>query len=170
MQFQIPQFIETEDKIIGPFSLRQFAYIGTGGALSLMLYFLIATWLWMIITIVVVGGSVALALMKVNGKSLPQVALSAISYFWKPKIYVWQPEHPSLAKSESAMQATAGSGFSVESILSGMALKNAFDKMQVGTTASKEVGKRTLDRLKDRYTIFQKIAGDRQAARRVDYR
>ena len=31
MQFQVPQFIEIEDKIIGPFTVKQFIYL-VGGA------------------------------------------------------------------------------------------------------------------------------------------
>lgn len=170
MQFQIPQFIETEDKIVGPLSIRQFIYIGVAGAISMALYFILNAWLWAIISIVLVGASIAFATVKVNGKQLPLILLSAFSYFWKPKTYVWQTEHPSLQKSEAALASTAGSGLSLESILSGMALKSALDKVQVGTSASKEAGKRTLDRLKERYQVFRGIAGDRQAARRIDYR
>ena len=34
MQFQVPQFIETEDKVVGPLTLRQFMYIAGAGAAS----------------------------------------------------------------------------------------------------------------------------------------
>ena len=37
MQYQVPQFIETEDKVVGPFSLRQFAYVGAAATKSVVL-------------------------------------------------------------------------------------------------------------------------------------
>ena len=30
MKFQVPQFIETEEKIIGPFTVKQFIFIAIG--------------------------------------------------------------------------------------------------------------------------------------------
>lgn len=35
MQFPVPQFIDIEDKIIGPFGLKQFGFIFTGGLIIL---------------------------------------------------------------------------------------------------------------------------------------
>ena len=34
MQFQTPQFIETENKIIGPLTLKQFFYLAVGFGVS----------------------------------------------------------------------------------------------------------------------------------------
>ena len=48
MQFQVPQFIETEDKIVGPLTLRQFLYIGAAGLLSFLLFFVLKIWFWFI--------------------------------------------------------------------------------------------------------------------------
>ena len=67
MQFQVPQFIETEDKIVGPFTLRQFMYVAGAGLGSAILYFTVATWLWLILTIVLLGGAVGVAFIKVGG-------------------------------------------------------------------------------------------------------
>ena len=53
MQFQIPQFIETEDKIAGPLSLRQLGYFIAAGFISFMCYWVFATWLWFLITMIV---------------------------------------------------------------------------------------------------------------------
>ena len=39
MQFQVPQFIDVENKIIGPLSLRQFLYLAGAGLISFMLFF-----------------------------------------------------------------------------------------------------------------------------------
>lgn len=38
MQFQVPQYIEVEDKIVGPLSLKQFTYIAGAGGISYMIF------------------------------------------------------------------------------------------------------------------------------------
>jgi len=49
MQFNIPQFIEIKDKIIGPLTMRQFLYILAGiGALA-ALWFFAELWLFLIV-------------------------------------------------------------------------------------------------------------------------
>ena len=38
MQFQVPQFIEVEDKIVGPLTFKQFIYLAGGGGVIAILY------------------------------------------------------------------------------------------------------------------------------------
>ena len=38
MQFPVPQFIDIEDKIIGPFTLKQFGFIFCGGLLDVLFF------------------------------------------------------------------------------------------------------------------------------------
>ena len=38
MRFQVPQFIEVEDKIFGPLTLKQFIYVFGGGGLCFVFY------------------------------------------------------------------------------------------------------------------------------------
>jgi len=45
MQFNVPQFIETEDKLIGPFTLKQFLYLAAGGALLVFAWYFLRLWL-----------------------------------------------------------------------------------------------------------------------------
>jgi len=164
MQFQVPQFIETEDKIIGPFTLRQFLYLAAGGGASFTLYFLVETWLWAFLSLFFVGGSIALAFIKVNGRTLPALLFSAFSFYWKPQTYVWRSEGRE-AKKEEAIRSLG-----LEDLVSGLLLKNAWRDLQTGTkTVSKEAVKK-VRAAQERYQIFQRISGERQAARRIDYR
>ncbi len=168
MQFQVPQFIETEDKIVGPLSLRQFVYVVIAVGISVMFYFLLHAWAWILLSLPVLGGGFAFAFVKVNGRPFAQLVNSALSFYWKPQKYVWQAENPGLQKTEEAMRPLSG-GLSLENILSGLALKSAWREVQVGTKASAENASRTMNRLRERYEVVQKISGERQAAKRVDY-
>lgn len=170
MQFQIPQFIETEDKIVGPLTIRQFLYVGGAAGLSIILYFTAALWLWFILSVFLVTGGVSLAFVRVNGQPLMKIAASALNFYWRPQIYLWQPERPELPKNESTMRSLAGEGFSWERIVAGLSLKKAEEQVLTGTRAAHERGLRLFSQAKERYEIVRGVGGERQAARRVDYR
>jgi len=82
MQYQVPQFIEVEDKIFGPLTLRQFIYIAGGAGLSLIFAF--------IPIIIVMAFSLALAFYKINNKPFIGVVESAFKYFTSAKLYIWK--------------------------------------------------------------------------------
>ncbi|RJQ28723.1 PrgI family protein [Candidatus Parcubacteria bacterium] len=159
MQFQVPQFVDVEDTIVGPLTLRQFIYVAVAGGLSALLYFSVELWLWAILSIFFFGIAAALAFVKVNGRPIPRILLSAIQFYWKPQAYRWLPEH------EAVRQATGEKKISLEEIISGFALKSVWRKVQTGSRLKKPPRE-----LKERYEIFRKLSGERRAARRVDYR
>jgi hypothetical protein len=45
MRFQVPQFIEVEDKIFGPLTVKQFIYLAGGAGLVFILYHFLPTWI-----------------------------------------------------------------------------------------------------------------------------
>jgi hypothetical protein len=90
MQFQVPQFIDVEDRIFGPLTLRQFLYLAAAGALSFFLFFILTTKLWIGLTAVFVGIAAALAFVKINGQSLPVMAGYMLRFLWLPKFYIWR--------------------------------------------------------------------------------
>lgn len=91
MQFQVPQFLDVEDKIIGPFTLKQFLYI-TGGigmgylALRLIPWFIIG--FIPAIAFVSLGG--ALAFYKINGKPFVFMIESGFNYIRSNRLYIWK--------------------------------------------------------------------------------
>lgn len=90
MEFTVPQFIEKEPKIVGPFSFKQFIYIGTAGGLIVFLYFSIPSFtLFLLLAIILAGASLALALLKIGGIPLPQIIKNFFIFLTKPKIYLW---------------------------------------------------------------------------------
>ena len=98
MRFQVPQFIEIEDKIFGPFTFKQFIYLlgGAGGAyvLSKVLPLLIAIPL----ILIVVGLALALTFYKVNGRDFSEVLQSSMNYFFRSKLFIWKQRAPKKEK------------------------------------------------------------------------
>lgn len=89
-QFQVPQFIETEPKIVGPLTLKQFGYIGVAGLLSFFLFFTLRLEIWLVITIIMGLIACAFAFLKFNGRPFEILFINAALYIWKPKLYLWQ--------------------------------------------------------------------------------
>ena len=87
MQFNVPQF-ETEDKLFGPFTVFQFLYVAAALVVAFLLFPLLATWFWLAVSAVLVGGTLALALVKIGGRPLSVFLLAAAHYLWEPKILI----------------------------------------------------------------------------------
>lgn len=171
MQFQVPQFIETEDKIVGPLSIRQFVYIVAAAGVSTMLYFSVPAWLWLTLSVPILGIGGALAFAKINGRPFAKFLFATLSFYWKPQTYVWQPEQPHLPKTPTAVMESSApgafAGFSLEKLFAGMSLKKTWNRVQTGSAPEPEARPKPSN---ERYEIFQKITGEQNAAKRVDYR
>jgi len=169
----VPQFIETEDKVVGPLSLKQFFYLAGGAGISFTLYFSVATWLWFVLSIFIASLAVGLAFIKVNGRPLVRILVSAARYYWQPHRYVWQPNQPKTQKTPESLREVLGGtieNISLEKIISGFALKSAQLNVEVGSKNTFKGPIRTEEHKKERYEIFRGMTGDKRAARRVDYR
>ena len=93
MRFQVPQFIEVEDKIFGPMTLKQFIFIAGGAGLSFVIYVFFNNLLFSALPIIIIMSiSAALAFYKVNNRPLINVAESAFKYFLGSKLYIWKKE------------------------------------------------------------------------------
>ena len=97
-QYQVPQFIDIEDKIIGPFTIKQFLYLAAAGAFALVCYYTLNFFVFIIITMPVAVLALALAFFKVNGIPFPRVMMHMIGYLSKPHLYIWKQRPPEKKK------------------------------------------------------------------------
>ena len=93
MQFRVPQFIDIEDKILGPLGWKQLAYVLAGLGLTYLIFKassskIIATTL----SIPVISLFGSLAFVKINNKNFLDVMEDAFKYFFASKIYTWQKD------------------------------------------------------------------------------
>ena len=96
MQYQVPQFIEVEDKIFGPFTLKQFVYVAGGVGLCAIFILYLPLLLGVLLSIPVAALTAALAFYKVNNKSFIEVAESAFKYYTTERLYLWKKEQHSV--------------------------------------------------------------------------
>ncbi len=95
MRFQVPQFIDVEDKIFGPLTLKQFIYLVGGAGLSFVVYvFLKSVILSSIPILAIMAISAGFAFFKVNNKPFVNVVESAFKYYIGHKLYIWRKEEP----------------------------------------------------------------------------
>jgi len=108
MRFQVPQFIEVEDKIFGPLTLKQFIYLVGGGGLSFMVYSLVDSLMIALLPIVAIMAlSAALAFFKIHNRPMINVVESAFRYFVGDKLYVWRKTDKPLPTTEQTAIADA---------------------------------------------------------------
>ena len=92
MQYPVPQFIEVEDKIIGPLTLRQFLTLIAGGVVCLVAWSLADMEMFIFISFVAMAAAIGFAFVKINGRLLHEYLFSMFGYFTKPQIRTWAKE------------------------------------------------------------------------------
>jgi PrgI family protein len=92
MRFQVPQFIEIEDKIFGPLTFKQFIYVAGGIGLAVILYLFLPLFLAIIIALPIILFSGALAFYKINGKPFVNIVEAFVKYMFTNKLYLWKKE------------------------------------------------------------------------------
>ncbi|KND48541.1 MAG: hypothetical protein AB200_02325 [Parcubacteria bacterium C7867-005] len=100
MRFQVPQFIEIEDKIFGPLTFKQFIYLAGGVGVSVVLFTLLPKFIAILISVPVVVFAVALAFYKVNSKPFVEVVEAFFQYTLGSKLYVWKKEDKQIIRKE----------------------------------------------------------------------
>lgn len=92
MQFEVPQFIEIEDKIIGPLTWKQFIYIAGGIGILIILFFAFPFILFIFFGLPIGALSAALAFYPINNRPFSIILESAVRYFSGAKLYLWHRE------------------------------------------------------------------------------
>lgn len=90
MQFQVPQYIDIEDKVIGPFTLKQFLYILIAGGVLFLLFKLVNFFVFIILAIPIIGLTLALAFIKIHNQPFISIIKNFLSFLRKPDFYVWK--------------------------------------------------------------------------------
>ncbi|MEJ0001704.1 MAG: PrgI family protein [bacterium] len=88
MQFKVPQFLDIEDTIFGPFTFKEFVYLVGGGGVCYILYKALGFWVGAVPILIVAGFSLALVFYKPNGKPFINLIQSALGYVFASKLYI----------------------------------------------------------------------------------
>ncbi len=103
MQFQVPQFIEVEDKIFGPLTFKQFVYVAGGLGIAYILWRALPTFLAAPLGLAFAGLGVALAFVQYNGQPFIVAVEHAFFYLLRGKLYLWNNEQ-AVARAKKTTQ------------------------------------------------------------------
>lgn len=106
MQFKVPQFLDIEDKIFGPFTFREFVYLVGGAGLCFVFYKLWGLIVGAIPILIMAGFSLALTFYKPNNKPFINILESGFKYFTQNKLYIWKKHAP--ARNASSIAGADG--------------------------------------------------------------
>lgn len=203
-QFQVPQFIETEDKIVGPLTLRQALYIAAAGLIGFLTFFILKTFLWIILMAIVGTIATLMAFVKFNGQPMHKALIAMLNYVWRPRFYLWKsptvrPSSPQKEKIEPTVEIPASAARedkksttrptmptateeqpttpvpkaaprpeAIQEMPQKPRLKSLWFKLQTSAAGIRPAAKER--RPEEHYAFIQKITGEKEKVRRIDYR
>lgn len=107
MQYQVPQFIEIEDKIFGPLTFKQFLYIAGGAALSFIIWSFLPGIISVPLGAIVLGFFGMAAFYKVNGRPFLHFIENFVKFSTSKKIYLWRKREKQPVKGEREQPVNA---------------------------------------------------------------
>lgn len=90
MLFNIPQFIDKEDKLVGPLTARQLGWLIGGAVVAFVFWTFLEKTVFIFVAMIIAAISGALAFYQPNGQPLINFVLSSFSFMSSPKMYIWK--------------------------------------------------------------------------------
>lgn len=90
MRFEVPQFIEVEDKIFGPLTWRQFVYVAGGSGVAIVLFFLTPFIIFILFGVPIAALTFALAFYPINNQPFSLFLEAAFRFVRGSRLYLWQ--------------------------------------------------------------------------------
>lgn len=91
--YKVPQDVEAEDKLVGPFGFRQFVYLGIAGGTGFIGYLLFQIQpVLLVIPIPIIIFFVVLALPLRKEQPMETYLLALLRFYLKPKLRLWNPD------------------------------------------------------------------------------
>ncbi len=97
MRFEVPQFIDIEDKIFGPLTWRQFLYLGGGIGLGVVLFF-VNKLIFLFFGLPLIALAGALSFYPVNNRPFSFFLEAVFNYLGSNKLYLWQKKEEIIHK------------------------------------------------------------------------
>lgn len=142
MRYQVPQFIEVEDKIFGPFTFKQFVYMVGGAGVCFIAYKLLPMFwaLFLIVPAIIVSGS--LAFYRPNNRPFIETLEAAFNFYITEKLYIWHKEDKKPVAKTASEALTAVKSSVMVPKLSESKLKDLTWSLDINETIySRETGK-----------------------------
>jgi len=97
-KYQVPQFLEVEDTIFGPFTLKQFLYAAAGLAMAFIFWTTMPRVLAIAVGLPIVLLFFGLAFYQINNRPLAFFIETGLRFLFSPKLYLWKKHDKSPEK------------------------------------------------------------------------
>ena len=101
MRFEVPQFIEIEDKIFGPFTWKQFVYLCGGIGVAPVTFLATPIYIFALVGIPASGVAFLLAFYPVNNRPFSIFLESIVSFYNSNRIYHWRKKEKNVYRAEN---------------------------------------------------------------------
>lgn len=110
MQFKVPQFIDIEDKVFGPLTFKQFAYLAGGAGLMYLSFKIFPTIVALVLAALFGGFALALAFFRYNEKPFVFTLQAFVRYITHPRLYLWHKDysHPTKPSTPAPIPVNRG--------------------------------------------------------------
>jgi PrgI family protein len=106
MRFEVPQFIEIEDKIFGPFTWKQFVYLAGGVGLGTVLFFTLPIFFFIILGLPLGGLAVMLAFYPINNRPFSFFLEAMVRFYRNHRVYYWRKKSTIVYRESSPREST----------------------------------------------------------------
>ncbi|MDP3956033.1 MAG: PrgI family protein [bacterium] len=101
MQFQVPQYIDIEDKLVGPLTFKQFIYLAGGGGLAFLIYRIIPNFgIALLLLTPVILFAIAMAFWEINKRSFLTMLQFSLYHIIRPKLFIWKNLKKKVGKND----------------------------------------------------------------------
>ncbi len=92
MLSNVPQFIDIEDRIVGPLTFKQIGWLALGGVILIVVWNLLEFSAFIIVAFIIAAIFSALAFYKPYNQPLITFIMYSFVYLFRPKLYVWRKD------------------------------------------------------------------------------
>lgn len=100
MRFEVPQFIEIEDKIFGPFTWRQFVYLGGGVGMGIVTFLVFPKIIFALVGLPLAGLGFLLAFYPVNNRPFSVFLESVFTFYRGRRMYHWKKKNDTIYRGD----------------------------------------------------------------------
>lgn len=105
MEYQVPQFIDVEDKLVGPLTFRQFVYLAGAAGFCVVFFTYLPFFVAFLLSAPVAALGAALSFYKINGKPFIEILEAGFNYLVSKKLMLWKYTAPTQKEQLIATQA-----------------------------------------------------------------
>lgn len=103
MRFEVPQFIEIEDKIFGPFTWKQFVYLVGGVGFGVVTFIAAPLIVFILVGIPAASIGALLAFYPVNNRPFSNFLQSVVTFYQSDRLYYWRKKDLPIYKQSDLM-------------------------------------------------------------------